>query len=317
MTLPIGVGRQRPVRRVRPLEAGGAGPEAANPTMRLLATGPVLIRRKRRDLRRIVVVGLLVLVAAGAAWLSLRVIAADLAQGRHIHAGHADDGALGAAAAPRTASPTPIRPGGPLRVPAPTVLPAAPTEDPVARALLAAGRDHLARKVSATIQPEDDARANRGAAIDLIDRGLAGQLSLRQALPRHRALAPQRYGLRERPSASSDERRRALTAENLAIFLTTFAQQLDGQRDNLEAGDILLLERRHGVRRLLPGLVSDTVDSDGVPQVITLDPADRVAKEQPLAVYALRGHFRLRLDDVTRLRQTLELGAVAPGGVAL
>ncbi len=297
-----------------PIDAG----KAIQAIMRYLATGPVLGSKKRRDLRRLATILIVVAVAGLAAWLSLRVVARDLAEGRHIHAKHADDAhvkvlpsptAVGVAAA--------FRPGGPA-VP-PVVVPAAVAigADPVAQALLAAGRDHLARKVAAASFPVDDSRANKGSGIDLIDRGLERILSLRQALPRHRARAPQLYGLREKPALTGDERRRALTAENLQIFLTTFAQNLDGTRDSLEAGDIVLLQRLHGARRLLPAVVSDVVDGDGTPMVITLDPVDRVAREQLLATYAVEGHFRLHVADIERIRQSLDLPVGAPAGTPL
>ncbi len=165
--------------------------------------------------------------------------------------------------------------------------------------------------------PSTTAAPTRGSGIDLIDRGLERILSLRQALPRHRARAPQLYGLREKPALTGDERRRALTAENLQIFLTTFAQNLDGTRDSLEAGDIVLLQRLHGARRLLPAVVSDVVDGDGTPMVITLDPVDRVAREQLLATYAVEGHFRLHVADIERIRQSLDLPVGAPAGTPL
>ena len=97
--------------------------------------------------------------------------------------------------------------------------------------------------------------------------------------------------------------------------MTTFAQTLDGTRENLEAGDIVLLERKRGVRRLLPAVVSDVVDNDGMPMVITLDPVDRVAREQALTPYALVGHFRLHRAEVERLRASLEMPSQAVGAL--
>ena len=281
------------------------------------ATGPVLGSKKRRDVRRLLAIVLVLVAAGGAAWLSLRVVAQDLAAGKHIHAQHADDAKAKAAEARAPLGvPAAQQPGGPaaIAVPAPA---AAITLDPVAQALLAAGRDHLARKVSASSLPVDDSRANKGSGMDLIDRGLERILSLRQALPRHRARAPQLYGLREKQPLTADERRRALTAENLQIFLGAFAQQLDGAHDNLEAGDIVLVERKHGAKRLMPAVVSDVVDGEGVPLIITMDPVDRVAREQPLVTYALQAHFRLHLAEIERMRVSLDMPAQQPGGTAL
>ena len=299
--------------------------KAIRTIMRYAASGPVLGSKKRRDVRRLATAVLLVAVAGGAAWLSLRVVAQDLAAGRHIHAPHADGAAAHAddaktkvaAAHPSAGVASAVQPGGPAAPAVPAQVPAAIALDPVAQALLAAGRDHLARKVSASSLPVDDSRANKGSGIDLIDRGLERILNLRQALPRHRARAPQLYGLREKPPLTADERRRALTAENLQIFLATFAQQLDGARDNLEAGDIVLIERKRGAKRLLPAVVSDVVDNEGVPMVITLDPADRVAREQPLASYTLQAHFRLHLAEIERIHVGLELPLQQPAGTTL
>jgi uncharacterized protein YijF (DUF1287 family) len=286
--------------------------------MRYIATGPVLGSKKRRDMRRLATVVLLVAVAGGAAWLSLRVVAQDLSEGRHIHANHADDAKGKAAQAPAPAGVAAnAQPGGPAAVALPSRALSQIAVDPVAQALLAAGRDHLARKVSASSLPVDDSRANKGSGIDLVDRGLERILSLRQALPRHRARAPQLYGLREKPTLTGDERRRALTAENLQIFLMTFAQRLDGTRDMLEGGDIVLLQRKHGAKRLLPAIVSDVVDNDGVPMVMTMDPVDRVAREQVLSTYTIEGHYRLHTAEVERIRQNLELSIVQPVGATL
>ncbi len=313
---PVGTDNARLLSRATgaPIDARKAIPSI----MRYKATGPVLGSKKRRDTRRLATVLVLAAVAGGAAWLSLRVVAQDLMAGRHIHAKHADDAQAKTAEVPAHASvPPAVRPGGPAAAAVIAPASAAIAADPVAQALLAAGRDHLARKVSASSQPVDDSRANKGSGIDLIDRGLERILSLRQALPRHRARAPQLYGLRDKPPLTADERRRALTAENLQIFLMAYAQHLDGTRESLEAGDIVLLQRKHGARRLLPSIVSDVVDNDGMPMVITLDPVDRVAREQVLANYAIEGHFRLNLAEIERIRQSLELVPTPPSGTTL
>ena len=287
--------------------------------MPYLANGPVLGSKKRAQPTRVLPALALSGVALLAGWLSLRVIGSDLMEGRHIHATHKEEAKpdVAPAQAVQGTGAAKVTPGAPGTPPAPQRVLTAPTVDPVAQALLAAGRDHLARKVAATALPVDDARALKGAGIDLIDRGLEHLLSLRQALPRHRALSPQLYGLHDKPTASADERRRALTAENLMTFLQTFAKVLDGARDSLEGGDIVLLERKHGVHRLLPAIVSDVVDADGVALVMTLDPADRVAREQPLATYRVMGHFRLRAVDIERARLALDMAQGPVAGTPL
>lgn len=291
--------------------------EAIAPIMRYVAKGPILGGKKRRSALRFWPILLLLGVAGLAAWLSLRVIGQDLAEGRHIHATHHDDAKPQQIAATLPTPLPPQPPGGPQTPNLPQRLQNPIAQDPVVQALLAAGRDHLARKVTAVSLPVDDPRATKGSGIDLLDRGLERMLSLRQALPRHRMLAPHLYGLREKPPANADERRRALTAENLRIFLETFAQPLSGQHDDLEAGDVVLIQRRRGVKRLLPAVVSDVVDADGTPLLMTLDPADHVAREQSLSLYRLEAHFRLHAADVERARQALDLVPLVTGGATL
>ena len=75
---------------------------------------------------------------------------------------------------------------------------------------------------------------------------------------------------------------------------------------SLLAGDIVFLQRRTG--RAWPAIVSDVLDADGQPLVITLDPVDRVAREQPLAGFAFRHGFRLGAAELARIRTTLGMG---------
>ena len=54
-----------------------------------------------------------------------------------------------------------------------------------------------------------------------------------------------------------------------------------------------------------------------VPMVITMDPVDRVAREQVLSTYAVEGHYRLRMAEIERIRQSLELSLPQPAGMIL
>lgn len=275
--------------------------------------GPRLgsLRRRRDGLGLLRGLGLLVVVA-GVAWLWVAVIGEDLSRGTHLGARHKDEDL------PQKPQPVaviaPRSPGGPAApgLPARRVEPAV---DPVAQSLVAAARDHLARKVTPVWHHVDDPRDSHGSHLDLIDRGLGDLLPLRNALVRHRYREPQRYGLTSRPPATTDERRRALTAENLAIFLEAFGTRVEGEA--LEPGDVVLVERKRG-NRLLAAVVSDVLDDAGGPQLVVLDPAYPAAREVRLqAGYVVRHRFRLSAQQVEKARQALDLGTTARPGLAL
>jgi hypothetical protein len=83
-----------------------------------------------------------------------------------------------------------------------------------------------------------------------------------------------------------------------------------GQHDGFEPGDLVFLERRSRGGRLLAAIVTDAVDDAQNPQVVTLDPAERVARElSPFRSYVVRHHFRLRSEHLTRIRTALDLTA--------
>ncbi len=252
--------------------------------------------------------GFLVLCATGL-WV-VRVIGTDLDKGRHVDAKHEPNGQAAAEAAKRL-----LGPGGPAAAVLPGRKPALLEGhgrlDPVAQALLSGARDQLARKVAPVLIAVDDPHAAKASAFDLVDRGLSDLLPLRTALLRHRQREPQRYGLNSRPLNSADDRRRALTGENLGIFLTAFATQL-GEQAPLEAGDVVLVTRNSG--KIMPAVVSDAVDDNGAPLVITLDPFDRAAREQGLGNYTVKQRFRLRNADLERMRTTLDLGDLRTSG---
>lgn len=287
----------------------------SQPRPRVVALrGPVLGggRRRRSGVLSMQTLGLLAL-AGICVWL-WQVIGADLGNGRHLGAKH-DDGKAAAQAEVPIAAAVPHA-GGPSTA----SLPARKADDgthagldPVAQALLSGARDQLARKVAPVTVAVDDPHAAKASPFDLVDRGLSDLLPLRTALLRHRQRDPHLYGLTARPS--QEDRRRALTGENLATFLEAFATHLDDQAP-LEAGDVVVVQRNRRSSRPMPAVVSDAVDETGAPLVITLDPADKVAREQGLGNYAVKQRFRLRAVDLERMRSALDLGelhAGAPG----
>lgn len=253
---------------------------------------------------------MLIALAGICVWL-WQVIGEDLGRGNHINAKHEENAA--AAKGNLLAAHLTPTPGGPGVIAPPGRRPGAPRQDPVARAILSGARDQLARKVAAVAVAVDDPHAARGSPFDLVDRGLSDLLPLRTALLRHRMREPRLYGLPNRQVPGADDRRRALTGANLAVFLQTFASRVaDGEA--LEPGDIVFVARAHQPARMMPTVVSDAVDEAGGVLVVTLDPADRVAREQPLSGLGLGPRYRLHSADLARIRNVLDLGDLRPLG---
>lgn len=189
--------------------------------------------------------------------------------------------------------------------------------DPVARSLLAAARDHLARKVTPTSYPVDDLRANSGSHVDLLERGLADHLPIKAALVRHRSRQPAAYGLATKPAASADERRRALTCDSVTVFLQTFAEPVAEGPAELQAGDILILQRLRGARRLT-AIATDISDEHGNPQAVVMDPAEHAPREITVGRgYRVLHRFRLHATHAERARMLLDLDAGKPVGTTL
>jgi hypothetical protein len=275
------------------------GPLWAEAAMHLHPRAPSLETSHRRPRGGVPVTLVAVLAMAAAGYWLWRVVGRDLSAGAHLNASHEQD-------KPSVAHPSQpavaTAPGGPAMASTPArahVLRARPTQDPVAAALLAGGKDQLARKVAAVWGKVDDVHAAKGSPFDLVERGLSDLLPLRTAVARHRLREPKAYGLAGRPHAS-----KPLTAEHLLVFLQTFARPV-AAAEALEPGDIAYLQRRGG--HAWPAIVSDTLDAEGQPLVITLDPADRVAKEQSLAKFALLHAFRLSANELQRVRESLSL----------
>ncbi|MBM4343725.1 MAG: hypothetical protein FJ100_10150 [Deltaproteobacteria bacterium] len=250
------------------------------------------------------------------AWLSLRTIVQDLASGAHLDATHKGTEApaprlpaTALAAAGAMARPT-ASPAAPMADKAPPAAPAA-QRDPVATAILAAARDHLARKVAPTVYSVDDLRANAGNHLDLIERGTHGQLPIKTALVRHRARHPHLYGLQGKPPLTLDERKRAWNGDNLEVFLRSFALlRPDG---DAQAGDIAVLRRLRGNRKLV-AVVTDVTDEAGRPQFVVLDPAERSAREVSTRHgYHMLRVFHLGAAEAARARQLLDLAQDVPG----
>lgn len=263
--------------------------------MRLHPRAPSLDAQRRRPSGAVVPAPVWVLAAVLAAgWWLWHVVGSDLAAGAHLSAAH-DAGARPEATAKTALRPT--APGGPAAVgtPAQGAAPVKPVSDPVTAALLAGAKDQLARKVASTFTSVEDLRSASGNPFDLVERGLADHLPLRTALARfqQRELKPARAAARK-----------LAPVEQLFGFLQAYARAAPA--DSLAAGDIVYLQRRAS-SAAWPAIVSDTLDGDGAPLVITLDPADRVAREQPMARYRFRQGFRLGAAEVARIRTVLGL----------
>ena len=197
-------------------------------------------------------------------------------------------------------------------------------EQTVGGALLDVARGHVARRVYAAWGSVMDLEAMRGADVDMLERGLARlEFPLRAAVVRHRFQEPKRYGLKRQPPATLAERRRALTPENLQVFLDVFASPLPveiatGNAGDWSGGDIVLFTNSASERPLMAGVVSDRKDEDGVALVITLEPRDQVALEpHSLADYRLRHHYRLSRSHLERCSKQLELPPLRIGGALL
>ena len=278
-----------------------------------------LLRSARRSGGVVVPYWLLwIAVAGGVAWLWARVIGSDLGAGPHIAARHGPVDLPATAEASTSAST-----GSTLRRPA-LAAPAggtaarstAQSHDPIATALLATARDHLARKVVAVASRNEDPRADRASSFDLIERGLAGHVALAVAVQRHRARDPRAYGLDVRPSPGGDERRRATATDSLVTFLTSFGERVPGTDPrSLEPGDLVVLERKRTAGRIVVGIVGDLVDEAGTPLVTVVDPADRWVRDvAPQSGYRILHRLRLRSPQVDRMRGSLDLDTTAPQG---
>jgi uncharacterized protein YijF (DUF1287 family) len=265
--------------------------------------------------------------------------AVSIAQARAQRAGGSAAGAGGkptAAARPQTAADKPATTtatvvGGPANARAPQGGPAAPAVSAapaapagpahpyvgqdVGRALLVTARDHVARGVGAARRSVLDRGALRGTGADMVERGLALiGFDLRAAVMRDRFARPDRYGLPRQPAQSDAEARRALTTGPLRSFLAVWGRELPlvytpGVDDTFRAGDIAMYRRG---RRELVAIVSDRTDVNGVSLLLTLDPADRVAREKhSLADFPLIGHYRLDADVLARVTARLGIEPVA------
>ncbi|MBI5607936.1 MAG: DUF1287 domain-containing protein [Deltaproteobacteria bacterium] len=280
---------------------------------------PVLGGQRRRKLSWNHSTVLLALLAAAVAYMGVRVIGRDLGAATHIGVGHVEEAKVGAV--PANALAAAVGSGPAVPGPAPVATPGEPASksrprneakvETVAQQLLATARDHLGRKVTPTTYSVDDPRANSGSHLDLLERALAGNLSLKSALVRHRTRNPQAYGLASKPAPTLDERRRTWTTDNLLVFLGTFAEKVAVEpASSFEAGDIVVVQRKRGSQRQLAAVVSDVADEAGNPQILVLDPADHAPRELPIrGNYNLLHHFRLTAAHLEHIRQALDLGA--------
>lgn len=279
--------------------------------------GP-LIGQRRRSQGMSLWSWLLVLGAVAGVYLLSTVVAPDLKRATHLAAKHGEEAKSASKTLPER-SPEALAFVGSLP-PSGAAQPEAKKPevglDPVAQALLLAARDAVRAKVSPVWHLVDDGKsqnASRTAShFDLLDRALFEHISLRSALLRHRVRQPERYGLRDKPPTTMEERRKALTTPNLLTLLGSFADRVQ-PADGLQAGDIAVLERKKG-RKVLTAIVSDVVGAGDKPLVLVLDPAYREARELPMeAEYRVLQVLRLHATHVQRMRDQLDLGT---GGIA-
>jgi hypothetical protein len=180
--------------------------------------------------------------------------------------------------------------------------------------LLLIARSHVARRVYAAWGSVVDLQALRAADVDLVDRALAQWgFQLRSAIVRHRFREPKRYGLKRPPAASIT-----------AIFLKTFTAPMtvdihSRKRGDWRPGDLVLIAVQPSNRASMVAVLSDRIDSEGVPLIITMDPTDRVALEKhSLANYHLRAHFRMTAAHLASASRQLGLpfgSEGRPGGL--
>ena len=183
----------------------------------------------------------------------------------------------------------------------------------VSEVLLRVARDHVARRVVATIGSVPDLSSAKGADVDMIERALhASHFPLREAIIHHRFAAFRDYGLRRRPQPGSAMRKRVLTKRALVVFLDVYAQRLGldwevtGDRGFMP-GDIVYVARPRGKREFKQfAVVSDRTDERGVSLLLTLDVRDRVAAEKhPLSRFRILRHYRLEKADLVHVGSDL------------
>ena len=178
-------------------------------------------------------------------------------------------------------------------------------------ALLRVGRNCVARRVTAVWGSVSDETSMRAADVDLVARGLAlVGFPLREAIIRYRARQPRKYA-RDGAPRTSVALRRVLTTAHVTAFLQTFAEKLPLGTALEDAphwlpGDIILVKPSRRRAKLMLAIVSDRTDDAGMSLLLTLDPADKRARElHNLHSYPVRGHFRLRRDQLERARAKL------------
>ncbi|GEM_PF-3591973 len=241
-----------------------------------------------------------------------RVTSAGKAQGQERAAKSVASTTDKAGKARSQSTPNGVKAAGPNTASVPRPIGPKPTPRPVAESLLRAGQDAVARRVIAVWGSVADLDSMRGAAVDLVDRGLAlHDFKLREAIIRHRTRDPRRYKRASKPRTVVAWRR-ALNWRSLRAFLDAFAARLPTDPNHVDAavwmpGDIVYVKPSPRRARLMPAIVSDRTDDDGVSLLITLDPRDKVALElHSLDDYPIRHHYRL--DDKLLKRARARLG---------
>jgi hypothetical protein len=188
----------------------------------------------------------------------------------------------------------------------------------VPAALLRAARECVARRIVAVWGSVREEESMRAADVDLLARGLSlVGFELREAIIRHRVQQPKKYSKAGRPRTAVAHAR-VLTTPNVTVFLDAFASREPTaaaleDAANWRAGDIVLVKPSPRRAKLMVAVVSDRTDDEGISLLITLDPADKLARElHTLDDYPIRSHFRLTRAQLDRARHKLGMPAARP-----
>ncbi|HAN31815.1 MAG TPA: hypothetical protein DCQ06_09485, partial [Myxococcales bacterium] len=171
------------------------GPLLPSKSYRPSGRGPLLNRRDRllahRNGSKIWAKSALPILIAGLVGLWVQIIGPEL----RAHSGHEQLTVTQA-----------VKPGGPQAAATPQVttrkgrgkVSVRPVS--VGQVMLRVAKDHVARRVIATVGSVPDLEAMKGADVDMVERALhAAHFELRDAIIRHRFRAFRTYGLRKRP----------------------------------------------------------------------------------------------------------------------
>lgn len=190
-----------------------------------------------------------------------------------------------------------------------------PERNPVRAALLRAAQDCVARRVVPVWASVRDDQSLRAGDVDLLARGLSlAGFPLDEAMIRHQAREPRKYA-KISEARTRVALRRVRTTANVGVFLDAFAERLPiaakpEDAPHWQPGDIVVVKPSRHRAKLMIAIVSARTDDDGVSLLLTLDPADKVARDvHTLDDYPIRHHFRLTRGLLDRARNKLGMPA--------